>query len=216
METHWTIILGISGSATILYLLYFIYLLRDHPRVIWNMNIPASHYKISFQEKIDVFLLFLCAGFLIYGTYSIAFFLLGWMPDNWGGFDYDAEKWVTTRSSISFTIGIIGGGFFCSTIWQGIKGRLRTDEYWLAIKLRNKIDQTTSKKGLEELKANISTAIEENTLNYLYDEKYAFLRELDKKHLGKETIKEILRDSLEIIDRKVLFGEMATIKGDFQ
>ena len=88
----------------------------------------------------------------------MAYWCLGWMPDDWGKDDAFVD-WLTFRSSLSGIFSIYGGLFFLEGVGRGVSGRVAKDTYKAEAILRDQIDDANSVEELIKLKDNFELAI---------------------------------------------------------
>ena len=166
MDLILRLVLAILGTCILLYLNWLIYLLHSHPWALWKINnhryFSASGNPVTLLDKVHQKLTYLkivmissCACF---AAYQIAYWCLGWIPDDWGKVD-EYGDWVTFRSSLSVIFSIYGGLFFLEGVGRGVSGRVAKDTYQAEAILRDQIDDANSVEELIKLKDKFELAI---------------------------------------------------------
>ena len=166
MDLILRLVLAILGTCILLYLRWLIYLLRSHPWALWKMNnhryFSASGKPVTlrdkFHEKLTYLKIFMIIFAACFASYQIAYWCLGWVPDDWGKYD-EYGDWVTFRSSLSVIFSICGGLFFLEGVGRGVSGRVAKDTYQAEAILRDQIDDANSVEELIKLKDKFELAI---------------------------------------------------------
>ena len=124
MNVYWTVAFGVIGTGLLIYVGLFIYVLMDDPRFVAEMNEfkRSSHSRISWPEVANMAQLIVMLTMSFIATYQIAFLLLGWMPDDWGGIE--EGEWVSTRRSLSVVFCTYAGVGLAVAIGRGLNGRI--------------------------------------------------------------------------------------------
>ena len=100
------IIVAMLSSAVLIYSCWFIFILITDPYRLVELN--RSNSGKGLKDRIETTHLFTGIGLGILAMGSLAFSLLGWMPDNWGRVDEYGE-WASYRYLLSYSFAITGG-----------------------------------------------------------------------------------------------------------
>jgi hypothetical protein len=161
------LVLGILGTGILLYLSWFLYLLHSDPWALWKMNklngysSSVTGKPITLSEKAHDKLKYVKFGIIIiaacFSAYHVAYWCLGWMPDDWVKRNEDGD-WVTVRSSLSIVFSVCGGLFLAAGVGRGVNGRVAEDTYRAETILRDQIDDAHSVEELIKLRDNFELA----------------------------------------------------------
>ena len=81
-------------------------MVRMRPNDLFYFFDVAEVTEFSQKVRLYPFIGFIFI-FPIFVAYQAIFFLLGWMPDDWGG--YNEGDWISTRSNFSYIFGFLFG-----------------------------------------------------------------------------------------------------------
>jgi hypothetical protein len=98
MNTLWTIGLGVLGTGTLIYFGWVIFLLDFRPIGLGLGEDTSLPHDPTWRDRRRVTLGFAKVILLViiacFSMYEVSYFLLGWMPDEWGRLDDGV--WATT------------------------------------------------------------------------------------------------------------------------
>ena len=128
------LVLAILGTFSLFYLSWLIYLLRSNPWALWKMNnhryVCVTGKPVTllhrFHQKLTYLKILMIVFATCFAAYQMAYWCLGWMPDDWGK-DDEFGDWLTFRSSLSGIFSIYGGLFFLEGVGRGVSGRVAKD-----------------------------------------------------------------------------------------
>ena len=187
------LLVGTLGTGTLLFLCYALYVLWKDPYEFLRLNHASSKANVVYRYA----MLFVPPIFLCVGMYHVVFFLLGWMPENWGS--YDEDGYVTLQSSLSTTIGVIAGAFLSELIGRGISARVHLSAKKLRTYLNKRVQAEKIPKKLEELRENLETAKQGEDL---FAEDYDIYNAIRESGLPIEALREIFFDTIQMIELK--------------
>ena len=159
MNTLWTIGLGILGTGTLIYFGWVIFLIGFRPISLGNEEGKLPYYP-TWRDKMRVAPVYakmiLLVIIICFSMYEVSYFLLGWMPDDWGRLNNG--DWVTPRGNLSVLFGLIGGIFLAEGILKGVGGRIEAHKAWVQIYIRDKIYLAEDEQQLSKLRDDFERA----------------------------------------------------------
>lgn len=195
MESMWIFVFGLMGFGALLFLCYSVFILYSYPYEYLKLNHESNDSNIFYRYL----MLFAPALALFFGLYQIAYFLLGWMPEDWGRLGEDG--YVTFRSSLATGFSSITGFFLLVSIHKGISAQVCLSEIDFGNYLNKRINYSL-KPDLENLKEALNTALTGGKRKvFTIDNKLYYA--IDTSKLPKEILDEIYLDSIKKIDKKL-------------
>ena len=193
MDITWIIVFGVMGTGSLLFLCYTLLILIKNPYEFIRLNHEKCNSNVLYKYLILIApLLALC-----FGMYHVVYFLLGWIPSDWGKFGEDG--FVTTRSSLSTTLGAMAGFFISWAISKGIVARVHLSVLKLEDHLNKRIEYARNADKLKELQIIFEAVLAGDSIfvedKNLYDA-------IEKSGLPFEALQELFSDAIRVIQQK--------------
>ncbi len=201
MNWPWIIVFGAVGTGTLLYICLFVYMLNVDPNQIRKLeHAKWETGRHDLLEIIQVLGLFVLSFFVMY---QVSFFLLGWIPSDWGNIDEYGE-WATTQHSISLVFCTYLGVFVFQGVHKGIIARVEADELRIEHLLRDEIDSAYNIQSLKDLKDEFSVALADGFGNIERPYSGGYLRAIEESKLNQDIYDELFRKSITRIDKRFI------------
>tara|TARA_R110002110_G_scaffold376568_1_gene586434 strand:- start:7029 stop:7655 length:627 start_codon:yes stop_codon:yes gene_type:complete len=206
MDLPWRIVFGLLGTGVLAYVGWFIFLLNTEPRAVWEMNNLTGSGRTTWRERFSGGKLVLIFLLTCFAAFEVAYWLLAWVPENWGKVDEYGE-WEPARRGMSVAFAIIGGFFLSNAVGRGIKARLLADELLVDQILRDEVDRAYSAQGLESLRQELEVAASDGVhMDSYFDNGY--LDKVYRYHLPPDVQRELFVTAMGRIDDRLQRGKI--------
>ena len=125
---------------------------------------PDLQHKIKKVTVYSLVIMFIVIPMVI--TFHGAYFVLGWIPEDYGSIDSDGD-FVTLRWNLSLGAGVYLGGVTLAGIGKLLEAKVFADERHLEIVLRDQIENCGSDRDCKKL-AKEFTDLSENWNKAIY------------------------------------------------
>lgn len=194
MSLTWSIVFSLLGTGSLVFICYALFTLITKPYEFIKLNYTNGNSNVLYK-----YLMLLAPPLVLcFGMYHVVYFLLGWMPADWGAFKEDG--FVTIRSSLSTTLGGMIGLFLTSAIGKGIVAQTHLSTRKLEVYLNDRIKSVHSSGLLKELKERFEIIIAGDSVFSKDKELYDAIK---MSCLPDEVVRESLYDAVKTIQHKL-------------
>lgn len=188
------VVLSVVGVGTLIFLCFALFVVASNPYEFLKLNHETN--KSNFVYRYSMLLIPPIS--LCFGMYNVVFFLLNWMPSDWGSLD-DGD-FVTVQQSLSATLGSVIGLVLSFAIGRGMVARVQFSASNLRIYFEGRIEGSQTLETLEILLGHLELA---KAGDSLFVEDKGIYDAIGRSELPIEALPEIFYDAIGKIQQKL-------------